>query len=1149
MNPSSAGKSPMQSGSRAFAGSGAFSYGKVSKFATSHHRSMPHDLYEESQKLLQAQIEEDKRIDAENFILETSEEAPTVPETAFSKLRKPAFTKAVRVTYGDFLLHGDSQPPGGFPRPVSPPKKILPTAASVSSSDGAEQQGSGSLSSSPAASPPISGRAPPEVEADYREPVGFVAANPLETPQNVRSEERPRTAPPDRPGGKFCLADLVDCDLPIESFHALNRGLIDMAVLSRASTPLKESRTADNVAESPLPSAPPPRAESAPLYGKKEKKRLRSHSARPSKKLHNKPTRPSSGLSVVRSQSPPRLSSRPYTPASNADYQNASLKQVRYPYSPQCLLHAAQKGTTLMAERPISASSELLARVSSLAEGSEQTGVVVKELVDAHDVVVTRRYFLQGAPLSYNPSTMFMKHFDVVLRHDEALTLAGGAKKRRADPRTQYYLDFIGRPGTKNPLGEALTKPYSNLELEDLVEWVSTVQPRTADDYVPMFTICQEVLCRVLNNQLGFHLQRTRRISKTMATMEAQLAKSEKVSERTEEKLVALEKVHGTTCVKQAEDLEVIQEQLGDQTAELEKLRRSVLRLNNELNASRARIQTFREILDAERVKNANQRVKYVQRIDQLKQALEQAKDDLRTASERAYQRAVIERHSIEKRIRLSRAATYWQSLLMKLQLTDALTAQQRRGNALESLCETQQSEFHAQTTALEGTVDRLEEDLRKNEKLRKDLEKQKEQHRKQMKLLEQMCDEMETNARNREEEFSEQIEDLKSKLLLAKVCLTCGTVFTGDEAVKAAGNPLAEDNQDGDGTPVDLPAGEMTGEHVMRSNFFEKFIGKKTLLQCLKPKPPVQALSRKEIFKFISDVFKEKLKADEIDDREDNPRDPMGEFVSEFVLHQYGIKPLAKQQIQKLVVTFRERFGDPRVRTFARLCGITSPAPLTTASAILSALHTVIDAFTRSDAKAGPGRFWKMYESGDDYMVDSVVITSAAMKAFDALPSMKSKMKASALSKLEEYMLQRYGDDSKVYTKFEKKVRKDGSVPYKVLLDVFLESLLTTIENIEAEKFVDVFRACDQNGDGDLNLQEFCDVLMAFDDKFDFDKAVEFYDHRWTPGVPGLLQFSFLYREEIMAKEQQKKSSVQPLTQGGKKKRRKGTVVAEKKS
>jgi hypothetical protein len=51
---------------------------------------------------------------------------------------------------------------------------------------------------------------------------------------------------------------------------------------------------------------------------------------------------------------------------------------------------------------------------------------------------------------------------------------------------------------------------------------------------------------------------------------------------------------------------------------------------------------------------------------------------------------------------------------------------------------------------------------------------------------------------------------------------------------------------------------------------------------------------------------YEEKVRADEVDDREGNRREPMPEFIQDFFVNQYGLKSLARKHLGKLVTAVR---------------------------------------------------------------------------------------------------------------------------------------------------------------------------------------------------------------------------------------------------
>jgi hypothetical protein len=92
-----------------------------------------------------------------------------------------------------------------------------------------------------------------------------------------------------------------------------------------------------------------------------------------------------------------------------------------------------------------------------------------------------------------------------------------------------------------------------------------------------------------------------------------------------------------------------------------------------------------------------------------------------------------------------------------------------------------------------------------------------------------------------------------------------------------------------------------------------------------------VEDWSNSQTTSFIVEILQEKLKADRIDDRENNPRDCLLEYVGEYIDFKFGsnmgpkmLKTLV-QALQKNVCKSKDQ-QHPFLYFFTRLCGVLHP-------------------------------------------------------------------------------------------------------------------------------------------------------------------------------------------------------------------------------
>lgn len=80
-------------------------------------------------------------------------------------------------------------------------------------------------------------------------------------------------------------------------------------------------------------------------------------------------------------------------------------------------------------------------------------------------------------------------------------------------------------------------------------------------------------------------------------------------------------------------------------------------------------------------------------------------------------------------------------------------------------------------------------------------------------------------------------------------------------------------------------------------------------------------------LHKIIYDLFEDKRNADIVDDRDNNPRQNLPEFLYESYINKYGLKSLADKNLWVLAISIEKHaFRYPRIKLFSRLLGIEDP-------------------------------------------------------------------------------------------------------------------------------------------------------------------------------------------------------------------------------
>ena len=110
------------------------------------------------------------------------------------------------------------------------------------------------------------------------------------------------------------------------------------------------------------------------------------------------------------------------------------------------------------------------------------------------------------------------------------------------------------------------------------------------------------------------------------------------------------------------------------------------------------------------------------------------------------------------------------------------------------------------------------------------------------------------------------------------------------------------------------------------------------------------------KLLDFIDDVYEEKITYDEVDDREGVKRHNMAEFVHDHLFRKYGLRPLADRHTYNLIAGLKQHREHPKVKMFARFCGINAkhdePLPLAALDFFLYVMayfHTLEDKYGKN--------------------------------------------------------------------------------------------------------------------------------------------------------------------------------------------------------
>lgn len=90
------------------------------------------------------------------------------------------------------------------------------------------------------------------------------------------------------------------------------------------------------------------------------------------------------------------------------------------------------------------------------------------------------------------------------------------------------------------------------------------------------------------------------------------------------------------------------------------------------------------------------------------------------------------------------------------------------------------------------------------------------------------------------------------------------------------------------------------------------------------KPRSDHPCYTRKSTEKLISQIYFDKISADEIDDRDHKNRATLPQFCYECILNKYGLKTLAKKNMLTVIASVHHWKGESRrVKMFAQFCGV----------------------------------------------------------------------------------------------------------------------------------------------------------------------------------------------------------------------------------
>ena len=222
-------------------------------------------------------------------------------------------------------------------------------------------------------------------------------------------------------------------------------------------------------------------------------------------------------------------------------------------------------------------------------------------------------------------------------------------------------------------------------------------------------------------------------------------------------------------------------------------------------------------------------------------------------------------------------------------------------------------------------------------------------------------------------------------------------------------------------------------------------------------------------LVKLCDQIYEDKVKADEVDDREGNKREPLPEFIYDHLVNQYGLKSLAKEHLGQLINGVRKHCKKgtpeflPRVYMFGQLAGIVNESMYSNINA-----NFMMDFLRR------------LYVS--DMIAESLNHPQCAVTLDQALEAIRDNWQEYSTEVPPGLIAEvtGFGADATVEA-----TGGGTKVIVQVLVDelwavVYANWLVCAAE--QDRRLVDVFNRFDNDHDGSLSLNEFKKLVNAVD-------------------------------------------------------------------
>eukprot|EP00736_Rhodelphis_marinus_P002703 Rmarinus@m.1494 len=638
---------------------------------------------------------------------------------------------------------------------------------------------------------------------------------------------------------------------------------------------------------------------------------------------------------------------------------------------------------------------------------------------------VIRRYFFPGTVHTRGP---FMQHYDVLLRHNEYSAERSG-KPCNMDRQTLYYLDMIesvGNSGVTDPLplegslvrlreslkdsqGEIpdlLPKELPNqIDAMELVHWVSSVKPRSTEDYPPMFSLCQNLLISILNNYIRLSVEKDKKLREVC---------DEAVTSDIEPTIVELP---CQDCPSKEKTIAALQSEI-----QLLKSRQGLTppqakRLRNQLENAKVALE-------------ANQKLSQEQH-RRLNDQLTELKEEMARQNDR------------------------WRKHLKSQAKQEAEFMTEHRRNEEMMFIQWRMS---TRLVTLQSQLQQAHEELRIQSQELRNCQIQLAKHQ----------DDGGGKDGNHQRRRPQHWKGPRHQQIAAAVAAEAAESGEGGEAPST-------------GSLRNLAA-------TLRSTNLEAFVGDVDLNPSSGEVVMDAEMTKEELFERIGEIYRRKLKADAIDDRNGSRRESMAAFLTLYFLTEFSLKAVASDHLMRFIAAVKKHQSLLWVEMMGRFIGVLQPAwPLSVLNTFLHLMSSAELLFMDKDGGSDLSRrrqasmeFWKHVQNLHEVTVwlTDAEVSQLTHHVLDGTPHEK------LLQSFLRHIDTRDGVMSLTKT-------PNG---YKLHLVELLNELVNELDEHTQSMYAKMFRDYDENEDGLMTCDEFVKLLRKVNKEMNQKKAMKSY-------------------------------------------------------